>query len=116
MIPSVRTSDPGPEAGKLLQTITLPPPYLTLEVLEVTEMFLTLRRKSGKEKLNFKSNHCSKLYPFMENGSLCGLLESQRHRDGFARLSRLIDVSDFVSQLFLSFFNLWYVVLFFEIF
>ena len=36
MVPSIKSSHPGPEAAKLPQTIPLPPPYLTVdEVLTV---------------------------------------------------------------------------------
>ncbi len=41
---------------------------------------------------------------FVDNGSHRGSLESQSLRNGFVTLSRLIDVNDFVSHLFLTFF------------
>ncbi len=51
-----------------------------------------------------KVHHCSKFSPFVNNGSHCGSLESERFRNGFITFSRLIDLNYFLSRLFLKLF------------
>ena len=63
-----------------------------------------------------KVHHCFVFSPFVDNGSHWCSLESQSPRNGFLALSRLIDVNDFVSHLFLNFFGSGHDVLLFEIF
>lgn len=48
-----------------------------------------------------KVHHSSKFSPFVNNGSHHSLLEPQSLRNDFITLSRLIDISDFLCQLFL---------------
>ncbi len=47
----------------------------------------------GRPATHEKVHHCSKFSLFMDNGSDCGLLESQSFRNGFITLSRLIHVN-----------------------
>ncbi len=56
----------------------------------------------GRPAIPGKVHDCSK---FVENGSDHGLLESQRLRNEFITLSRLIHANYFVSHLFLNFFR-----------
>lgn len=62
-----------------------------------------------------KVHHCSKLSPFVDNGSPRGSLEFQSLRNGFETLPRPIHVHYFVSNLFLNFFRLWHDVWLFVI-
>ncbi len=68
----------------------------------------------GRPATPGKVHHCSKFSPFVDNGSDCGLLESQSLRNGFITLSRLIHVNNLVSHLFLNFFRLWRDVMLFK--
>ena len=68
---------------------------------------------AGRPASPGKVHHCSMFSPFVNNGSHWGSQESQSFRNGFAILSRLIDVSDFVSHQFLNFFGSGHDVLLF---
>ncbi len=57
----------------------------------------------GRPATPGKVHHCSMFSPFVDNGSHCGSLESQRFRNGFITFSRLIDLNYFLSHLFLAF-------------
>jgi len=57
----------------------------------------------GRSATPGKVHHCSMFLPFVDNGSHCGLLESQSFRNGFITFSRLIDLNYFLSHLFLNF-------------
>lgn len=59
----------------------------------------------GRPATPGKVLHCSMFLPFVNNGSHCGLLESQSFRNGFITFSRLIDLNYFLSHLFLNFFG-----------
>ena len=61
-------------------------------------------------------HHLSMFSTFVDNGCHCGSLESQRLRNSFVTLFTLMDVSDFVSHLILTFFGPVHDVLLFEIF
>ncbi len=69
------------------------------------ESSLCFWRNFGRPATPGKVQHCYKFYPFVDNGSGHGLLESQSLRNGFVTLSRLIHVNYFVSHLFLNFFR-----------
>lgn len=60
-------------------------------------------------------HHCSTFSPFLDYDSHYGSLESKSRRNVFVALSRLIDVKDFASHVFLSYFRWWQDALLFEI-
>ncbi len=78
------------------------------------ELVLRSWRNFGRLATPGKVHHCSKFSPFVDNGSDCGLLESQNLINGFITLSRLIHVNNFVSHLFLDFFRSRHDVLLFK--
>lgn len=54
----------------------------------------------GRLAIPMKFHQCSKFSLFVDNGYHSGLLKSQSRRTDFVTLIRLIDVTDFVPQLF----------------
>ncbi len=68
----------------------------------------------GRPATPGKVQHCSKFYPFVDNSSDHGSLESQSLRNSFITISRLIHINFVVSDLFLNSFRSRHDVLHFK--